>query len=120
MDFESTSSAIPTSRLSISDYYLIKIVEKLQLFFYLNTEKGSRKHSIPFPAAKFSASGSDFLSHNILMMEQTNSCKRHNHAVFIAGFNYIVIPDRAARLCNILNTALMSPLNIVSKGEECI
>ena len=35
MDFESTSSAIPTSRLSIDAFYLTKIGDRLQLFFCL-------------------------------------------------------------------------------------
>ena len=35
MDFESTSSAIPTSRLSIDAFYLTKIEDRLQLFFCL-------------------------------------------------------------------------------------
>ena len=34
-DFESTSSAIPTSRLSIDAFYLTKIGDRLQLFFCL-------------------------------------------------------------------------------------
>lgn len=55
-----------------------------------------------------------------LVVEQTNTGKCHGNSVFIAGFNNIVIPHRTARLCNVLNAALMSPLNIISEGEESI
>ena len=53
-------------------------------------------------------------------MEQTDTCKRHRHFVFIARRDHILIPDRAARLRDILHTALVRPLNVVAEREERI
>lgn len=55
-----------------------------------------------------------------LMMEQTDSRKCHYNAIFIANLDYIVITNRSARLCDVLNTALVRTLNVVAKWEECI
>lgn len=55
-----------------------------------------------------------------LMMEQADSRKCHHHAVLIAGFDHLVIPDRASRLCYIFYTAFISPVNIISEGEESV
>ena len=54
------------------------------------------------------------------MMEQADACKCHSDIIFIAGFNYVVIPDRAAGLGDIGYAALMSALHIVPEGEECV
>ena len=53
-------------------------------------------------------------------MEQADSCKRHHHAVLVAGLDYIVVPNRTAWLGNVLHSAPMSTFNVVSKGEEGI
>lgn len=55
-----------------------------------------------------------------LMMEQTDSRKCHYNAIFIANLDYIVITNRSARLCDVLNAALVRTLNVVAKWEECI
>ena len=54
------------------------------------------------------------------MVEQTDSCKRHYHVVFVAGCDDILITNRSARLCDVLNTTLMRTLDVVAEGEECI
>ena len=54
------------------------------------------------------------------MMEQTDSRKCHYNAIFIANFDYIVITNRSARLCDVLNATLVCALNIVAKWEECV
>ena len=33
-------------------------------------------------------------------MEQTDACKCHYDAVFVTGFDYVVVPNRTARLSN--------------------
>lgn len=53
-------------------------------------------------------------------MEQPDSGHRHRHMIFIAGFNHIFIPHRAAGLRDIGNAALCSSLDVVSKWEESI
>ena len=54
------------------------------------------------------------------MVEQTNPCKCHHHAILIAGLNHLVVPDRASWLCYIFYAAFVCSVNIVAKGEECI
>ena len=54
------------------------------------------------------------------MVEQSHSCECHCHTILIACLDNIVITDRSAGFSNILNTALVSTLDIVTEGEECI
>ena len=54
------------------------------------------------------------------MVEQPHARKGHNDPVLIAGINHKIVPDGAARLCNIGNTAPICPLNIIPEGEESI
>ena len=56
----------------------------------------------------------------ILMMEQADTGKCHGNAVFIAGFDNMVITYGTSGLCNVFNTAFVSTFNIVAEGEECI
>ncbi len=56
----------------------------------------------------------------ILMMEKSDSCKAHNHIIFITCIYYMVIPYRPSWLCNVFNSALMCTLDIIAKWEECI
>ena len=53
-------------------------------------------------------------------MEQAQAGEGHSDAIFIAGFNNIVIADGATCLSNILHAAAMSTFDIVTKGEEGI
>ena len=53
-------------------------------------------------------------------MEQSHACECHYHAKSVAGFNYIIITNGAAGLCNIANAALCRTFNIVTEGKECI
>ena len=55
-----------------------------------------------------------------LMMEQPETGKRHGNAVFIAGFNNIVVTDAAACLCDIFNAAALRAFDIVAEREECV
>lgn len=52
------------------------------------------------------------------MVEQSDSRKTHGHAIFITGLNHIVISYGTSRLCHIFYTALMSPLDIVTKWKK--
>ena len=54
------------------------------------------------------------------MMEESHSCKRHYHAILIAGFDYDVVADRAAGLGDVGNAALLRALDAVGEGEECV
>ena len=47
-------------------------------------------------------------------MEQPDSCERHHHIVFIAGFDNVIITDGTAWLCHIFYTALMGSLDVVA------
>ena len=53
-------------------------------------------------------------------MEQADAGEGHYHVIFITGCDYILITDGTARLCDILNAALVSALNVVAEGEEGI
>ena len=61
-----------------------------------------------------------YQSMDFLMMEQADSRKRHCNAVLIAGFNYIVVTDRTAGLCDKLNAALVCALDVIAEREECV
>ena len=54
------------------------------------------------------------------MMEQADAGEGHYHVIFITGCDDILITDGTARLCDILNAALVSALNVVAEGEEGI
>ena len=54
------------------------------------------------------------------MVEQTDACKRHGDAVFVAGFNDIVVTHRAACLGDVLYAALVRALDVVAEGEESV
>ena len=45
---------------------------------------------------------------------------RHDHPVFIACIDHIVVSHRTSRLRDILHTAPVGALDIVAKWEECI
>ena len=55
-----------------------------------------------------------------LVMEQADTGECQYHVVFVAGCDDILITDGTARLCDILNAALVSALNVVAEGEEGI
>ena len=55
-----------------------------------------------------------------LMVEQTDACKRHGDAVFVAGFDDMVITYRTACLGDVFHAALVRTLDVVAEGEESI
>ena len=57
---------------------------------------------------------------SVLMVEQTDACKRHHHVIFIAACNNICITHGSTGLCDVFYTTLMSSLDIIGEGEECI
>ena len=63
---------------------------------------------------------SPFRTHMLLVMEQAKSRHGHRNAIFIARFDDIIIANRTASLSNIIDTAAMSPFDIIAKWEECI
>ena len=54
------------------------------------------------------------------MMEQAQAGHGHGDVVFIARFDDIVIADGAAGLGDVVDTAAMSPFDVVTEGEESI
>ena len=57
---------------------------------------------------------------SVLMVEQTDACKRHHHVIFIAACNNICITHGSTGLCDVFYTTLMSSFDIIGEGEECI
>ena len=53
-------------------------------------------------------------------MEKPDPREAHDHPVAIAGFDHLIVPDRAAGFCHVGDSAFFRPLDIVSEGEECI
>ena len=51
-------------------------------------------------------------------MEQTDSCKCHRHVVLVAALDDSVITNRSARLCDVLDAALVCALDVVAEREE--
>ena len=56
----------------------------------------------------------------LLMMEQTDACKCHGNAVFVAGFNDMIVTYRASCLSYILYAALVRTLDVIAEGEESV
>ena len=55
-----------------------------------------------------------------LMMEQSHSSEIHHNAVLIACLNDQIVTDGPAGLSDIFNSASVSPLHIIIKGEESV
>ena len=53
-------------------------------------------------------------------MEQPYSGEAHHDSVLVAGVDDIVVTDRAAGLCDVVDAALVGAFNIVAEGEECV
>ena len=56
----------------------------------------------------------------LLMVEQTHAGECHGNAVLVASVDNMVITNTTTCLSNILNTALVSTLDVVAEGEESI
>lgn len=54
------------------------------------------------------------------MVEKSETCKAHDHAVLVGCLDDLVITDRTARLSNILNAALSCALDVIAEWEEGI
>ncbi len=46
--------------------------------------------------------------------------KTHDHVIFVAGGDDVVIPDRTAGLGHVADPGTVSPFDVVAKGEEGI
>ena len=55
---------------------------------------------------------------NRLMMEQTDACKCHGDAVFVAGLDDMIVAYRASCLGDVFHAALVRTLNVITEGEE--
>jgi len=53
-------------------------------------------------------------------MEEAYSDECHSDVVLVASLDDIVVTNASSCLCDILNSALVRPFNVVSKGEESI
>ena len=54
------------------------------------------------------------------MMEKSDSRKCHSDIVLVASLDNVIIADRTAGFGYIFNARLLSALNIVAEGEECV
>ena len=54
------------------------------------------------------------------MVEQSCSGKAHCHSVLVAGFDNLIVSHASAGLCHVGNTASLTALDIIAKGEECV
>ena len=54
------------------------------------------------------------------MVEKPHSRERHGNAVLIACHDDMIVTDGAAGFCDVLNSALVSALDVVAEGEERI
>lgn len=54
------------------------------------------------------------------MVEQADACERHCDVVLVAGIDYVIVTDGAARLRNVLYAAAVCALNVVAEREECV
>ena len=52
------------------------------------------------------------------MMEQPDTRKCHRHPVLVAALDDRIVADRAARLGDVANAALLRALDIVREREE--
>ena len=55
-----------------------------------------------------------------LVMEKTHACEGHRDAILVAGVDNMVVADGATGLGDVLHTALVGALDVVSEGEEGI
>ena len=55
-----------------------------------------------------------------LVVEQTDSCERHCHSIFVTCFDHCVISHRATWLCDKFHAALMCAFDVIGKREECV
>ena len=47
------------------------------------------------------------------MVEQTDACECHCDIVLVAGLDNVVVADRAAGLCDVLNAGLLCSLDVL-------
>ena len=57
---------------------------------------------------------------NRLMVEQTDTCEGHSHAVLVTALDDSVVSDGSARLCDVLDAALLRALDVIGEWEESI
>ena len=81
---------------------------KLQMLAYLPLTRSL--YVVSFPFSSFS----------LLMVEQAYTSECHGNAVLVASVDNMVVANTATCLCHILNTALVSTLDVVAEGEEGI
>ena len=56
----------------------------------------------------------------ILVVEQSHTVECHCNTVLVTAVDYFLVTHRAARLNDVLHTALLCTLNVITEGEECI
>ena len=54
------------------------------------------------------------------MVEQSDSRECHCHVVLVACHDDMVVTDGTAGFSDVLNAALVSTLDVVAEGEECV
>ena len=77
------------------------------IVFYKHTAYSTYPFDLIQTKCKILRDWYSYLRNDVLVMEQSDTCKAHGHTVFIASFNDLVISDRTARLSHIFHAALM-------------
>ena len=90
------------------------------IVFYKHTAYSTYPFDLVQTKRKILRDWYSYLRNDVLVMEQSDTCKAHSHTVFIASFNDLVISDRTARLSHIFHAALMGSLDIIPEWEESI
>ena len=88
--------------------------------FKVDIKKGTFLKNIPFSKQKFSAAPYKVQYICLLMMEQADSVETHYHSIFICCFDYLIVTNRSAWLCNNCYTRFSCTFDVVSEREECI
>ena len=81
---------------------------------------GPPRNVMPFWMTKSMSSPPWFDISAELVVEQTYIGESHGDTIFVARLYHVVIADRSTSLGDVLHTALVSPLHVVAKGEECV
>ena len=90
-------------------------------FYFAKSKKKKALRAISAQAGY--ARAEDLSEQNLLlnlMVEQPDPRERHGHAVLVACLDDVVVTDRTAGFCDVLNAALVSALNVVAEREESV
>ncbi len=88
--------------------------------FKVDIKKGTFLKNMPFSKQKFTTAPYKVQYFCLLVMEQADSVETHYHSIFICCFDYLIVTNRSAWLCNNCYTRFSCAFDVVSEREECI